>query len=92
MNRITQGLYPPGSLIKPIVYGGALAQKLVEPAQIWVDQGSLQIQNRTLSNSGGKALGTITTDQALALSSNVVFAQLAMDLGASLVEQLLPSV
>ncbi len=89
LNRITQGLYPPGSLIKPIVYGGALAQKLVDPAQIWVDQGALQIQNRTLSNSGGKALGAITTDQALAFSSNVVFARLAMDLGDSLLEQFL---
>ena len=86
LNRITQGVYPPGSLIKPIVYGGALEQKLVEPTQVWTDQGAIRIQNRTLSNYGGKALGNITTDQALALSSNVVFARLAINLGENLLE------
>lgn len=84
LNRVTQGLYPPGSLIKPIIYGGALEQKLAEPNKIWTDRGILQIQNRVLSNYNGKALGVITTDQALAYSSNVVFAQLAMDLGEEL--------
>lgn len=80
LNRVTQGLYPPGSLVKPLVYGGALEKGLVTSNQLWLDQGSLQIQNRHLSNSNARVLGEITTDQALAQSSNVVFAQLAIDL------------
>lgn len=84
LNRATHGLYPPGSVVKPIIYGVALGKQLAEPTQIWLDEGSLALHNRTISNSGGKPLGDISTDQALALSSNVVFAQLAIALGDDL--------
>ncbi len=81
LNRATHGLYPPGSVIKPIVYAGALEEKLVEEEQVWGDEGFLVLQNRSISNFGGKAHGSINTDQALAVSSNVVFARLAISLG-----------
>lgn len=87
LNRATHGLYPPGSVVKPIVYGAALGEGLVERNQIWHDHGSMVLENRTISNYGGKAHGSITTDQALAVSSNVVFAQLAMSLGDRLIEE-----
>lgn len=86
LNRATQGLYPPGSLIKPLVYAGALEHNLVKPEQMWTDQGSIKIDNRLLHNSNAKALGRISTDEALAYSSNVVFAQLAIDLDEKLLE------
>ncbi len=84
LNRATHGLYPPGSTVKPIVYGAALSQEHTVGSQVWDDGGSLAIRNRTIQNFGGKAYGKITADQALALSSNVVFAQLAMELGDGL--------
>ena len=87
LNRATHGLYPPGSVVKPIVYGAALGAGLVERSQIWHDQGSLVLENRMINNYGGKAYGSITTDQALALSSNVVFAQLAISLGDRLLHE-----
>lgn len=86
LNRATHGLYPPGSTVKPIIYGSALAGELTGSGQIWEDGGSLTLKNRTISNFGGRAHGKITTDQALALSSNVVFARLAMELGEGLLE------
>lgn len=86
LNRVTHGLYPPGSLIKPIVYAAALNEGLVTADQVWDDQGVLHLQNRTLSNYGQKRYGQINLDQALAYSSNVVFAQLAIPLGDRLVD------
>ena len=68
---MTHGLYPPGSVVKPIV-AAALQDGLVDDKQVWQDDGVLVLQNRTISNSGGRAHGRITTDEALALSSNVV--------------------
>ncbi len=78
LNRVIQGLYPPGSVIKPIVYGGAaLEKRLVEPGgQIWLDTGSFQIGGRSIRNFAGQALGSISTEEALALSSNAVLLNL----------------
>lgn len=87
LNRVTHGLYPPGSTLKPVVYGAALEERLVDDDLRWQDQGSLVLQDRTIINFGARALGTISTDQALALSSNVVFAQLAIALGDSLLAE-----
>lgn len=87
LNRVTHGLYPPGSTIKSVVYGAALAQGITQPSALWEDQGSLLLQNRIIHNSGSKAHGRITTDRAFALSSNVVFAQLAISLGDRLLEE-----
>ncbi len=86
LNRVTHGLYPPGSTLKPVVYGAALVERLVDDGLRWQDQGSLVLQDRTISNFAGRALGSITTEQALALSSNVVFAQLAVSLGDRLLD------
>lgn len=84
LNRVTQGLYPPGSAIKPLLYGAALTQGLTTPDTIWDDGGYLSLGNKTIQNSGKRAHGLITSEQALAFSSNVVFAQLANSLGNSM--------
>lgn len=84
LNRITQGLYPPGSVIKPIVYGAALEKQLAEPKQIWHDAGSFTIGGRSVQNFGGRTLGSISTEEALALSSNAIFAELAVKIGDEL--------
>lgn len=88
LNRATQGLYPPGSVVKPIVYAAALQEELVTPGETWQDDGSLSLENRTISNYGQRALGSINLDEALAYSSNVVFAQLAISLQDNLIEYL----
>ena len=88
LNRATHGLYPPGSSVKPILYSATLERSLADRSRLWLDEGSLVLQNRTIRNSGGKAHGNINLDQALAFSSNVVFAQLAISLGEGLLEDL----
>lgn len=86
LNRATQGLYPPGSVIKPVVYGAALEKQLVRAEQTWDDKGSFTVDGRVVQNFGGRSLGSITTGEALALSSNAIFAELAVQLGDDLLD------
>ncbi|HHY10892.1 MAG TPA: hypothetical protein GX528_10080 [Firmicutes bacterium] len=86
LNRVTNGLYPPGSVLKPIVYAAALETGLTKAKETWLDEGAVIIENKRLANYGQKAFGTITTEEALAYSSNVVFAGLATALGEELLD------
>lgn len=86
LNRATQGLYPPGSVVKPIVYAAAMQDELVTLDDIWQDSGVLNLGNRTISNHAQRAHGSINLDQALAYSSNVIFAQLAIALNDTLLD------
>ena len=71
-------------MVKPIVYGEALAQGVASVGQVWTDEGSVRITDREISNFGTVPLGFLTTEEALAQSSNVVFAQLGAMLGPEL--------
>lgn len=82
-NRATQGQYPPGSAFKPVVLAAALETGVARPAELYVDGGSIRIGHRTIHNASGEAHGLIALDDALARSSNVVFASLAAKLKAS---------
>lgn len=86
LNRATQGLYPPGSAVKPLVLGAALSVGAVDPNQTWFDEGSLQLPGGTVRNYASRAYGRINLQEALAHSSNVVFAELAVQLGEELLE------
>ena len=88
VNRAVQGQYPPGSAIKPLVLGAAFAERAAYPEQPWVDRGAVELEGRAIKNFQGQALGRITTLEALAHSSNVVFALLAAELGPKLLTAL----
>lgn len=81
-NRATQGQYPPGSVFKPVVLAAALEAGLVGPDTVFWDTGSVRVGGRTIRNAGGAALGAVGLDEALAHSSNAVFASLGAALGA----------
>ncbi|HPT83656.1 MAG TPA: penicillin-binding transpeptidase domain-containing protein [Limnochordia bacterium] len=86
LNRATHGLYPPGSVVKPIVYAAAVAEGAAQAGETWLDQGLIQLPGGAVRNYGAKAHGEITLDQALAYSSNVVFAELAAELGPTVLD------
>jgi peptidoglycan glycosyltransferase len=86
LNRATQGLYPPGSTVKPIVYWAAAALGRVDDETSWSDPGVLNLPGGMISNAGGRAHGQISIAEALAYSSNVVFAELAVDLEEQLLK------
>lgn len=79
LNRAIQGLYPPGSTMKLIT--GTLALKN-DPGLInktFASNGTITIDGFTLRDHA--AYGQISFNDALRVSSNVVFAQLGLDLG-----------
>ena len=88
VNRALQGLYPPGSVLKPLILGAAYEEEIINADSKWDDQGELSIDGRVIKNFGGNALGLIDPANALAFSSNVVFAEIALKLQHSLLEYL----
>ena len=81
-NRATMGLYAPGSTFKTVTLAAALEDELVTLSTKIAAPGKIEIGGGSITNSGKKNLGNITVEQALALSSNVAFAQIGDQLGA----------
>ncbi len=81
LNRVTQGLYPPGSAFKVFTLAAALETGAVRWEQTFEDRGSLTIGDYVLGNPGRKAYGSLGLPDALAVSSNVVFGQIGLALG-----------
>lgn len=78
LNRITQGLYTPGSIVKPYVAIGALNEGVVDQYTQIMSLGKLEVPNPyDPSNptyfSDWKAHGLVDVRKALAVSSNIYF-------------------
>lgn len=78
LNRITSGLYIPGSIIKPIMAIGALNEGVITPEKQILSTGSISIQNpynpdlKTVFKDW-KAHGWVDMRRAIAISSDVYF-------------------
>lgn len=82
MNRATQGLYPPGSTFKLIT---ALA--VMENIKDWQTStitctGEVEFENKVIHCYHNKAHGTVDLKQALTVSCNSYFAQMASKIGS----------
>lgn len=78
LNRVTNGLYTPGSIVKPFIAVGALTEKIIKPFDIIFSGGSITIPNiynpdKPSVFTETKAHGYIDMKKALAESSNVYF-------------------
>jgi len=73
------GLYAPGSTFKILVTAAAVEKGL--ESKVFDDNGSVVIDGREIRNSESRAYGKIDLKRALAVSSNVVYAQLGTELG-----------
>ncbi|KXL52752.1 penicillin-binding protein A [Anaerotignum neopropionicum] len=83
VNRATQGLYPPGSTFKLV---SSLA--VMENIQDWQSRtyectGRASFENKVIHCYNKKAHGTVDLKQALTVSCNGYFAQMATEFGAS---------
>ncbi len=80
LDRISQGLYPPGSVFKIVTLaaaleeGWSLSKTFKAPAILKVDGG-------TITNYQKKSYGILTLEKAFEKSVNTVFAQVALALG-----------
>jgi penicillin-binding protein 2 len=76
LNRITQGLYTPGSIVKPIVVLGALNENIIDPTTNILSTGKLEVPNpynpaNPTFFSDWKAHGLVDARRSLAVSSNI---------------------
>ncbi|MBQ3864868.1 MAG: hypothetical protein II781_03410 [Clostridia bacterium] len=91
-NRATQGLYPPGSTLKPLMAAMALENNVLTPADVFRGK----IENRQWIPEGDWTYGPITRAQdyagpvnmrnAIIYSDNIYFANLSLKSGWDLVE------
>jgi stage V sporulation protein D (sporulation-specific penicillin-binding protein) len=83
-NPSVQSDVQPGSAFKPIVASAAIDSGQASPNTRYADpSGHITIQGRTIYNWNFIGLGQPTLTEALEQSDNVVFSQVAMDLGVS---------
>lgn len=80
LNRAAQGLYPPGSTFKVVTAAGILKQNPESINKIFNAPGYIIVEGRRIEDQ--QAQGKLNFTQALALSSNYVFATLGIEMGA----------
>jgi penicillin-binding protein 2 len=78
LDRSMDGLYAPGSIVKPYLALGALTEKIIDPNTKILSTGSISVQNQyypTLQTvfKDWKAHGWVDMRRALAVSSDVYF-------------------
>lgn len=82
VNRATQTLYAPGSTFKIVTLAGALDKGTVTPNSVYNSPSSIEIGNAEVTNYHNHSYGRTTVEDAMAVSSNTAFAQIAVELGA----------
>ncbi len=83
VNRATQGLYPPGSTFK-LVSSLAVMENINDwKTRTYECTGEAEFENKVIHCYNNKAHGTVDLEQALTVSCNCYFAQLATEVGAS---------
>jgi penicillin-binding protein 2 len=78
LNRVTDGLYTPGSIVKPLVAVGALEEGIIDPNKAILSTGSISLPNPYNPNQKSvfkdwRAHGWVDMRRAIAVSSNIYF-------------------
>ncbi|MFT7644966.1 MAG: penicillin-binding protein 2 [Candidatus Paceibacteria bacterium] len=78
INKVTNGLYVPGSVVKPFVAIGALSEEIISPEKEILSTGSIELPNPYqggdfLVFNDWKAHGYVDMRKAIGVSSNVYF-------------------
>jgi penicillin-binding protein 2 len=78
LDHAVQGVYAPGSIVKPLVASGALTDGIITPATSIDDPGFLSLPDpyhpgKEFIYKGWKALGSVDVRKAIAWSSDVFF-------------------
>lgn len=80
-NRAVQMVYEPGSVMKPLVAGAAVAEKLVTwSTKLDCHHGAWTYGKRTIHEATSEH-GWLTVTEGIALSDNILMAQLGIKLG-----------
>ncbi len=76
-NEATVGNYEPGSTFKAITMAAAINEGKITPNTTYTDTGKIEVDNYTIKNAEGQAMGIQTMTQALdfSLNTGAIFAQ-----------------
>ena len=83
VNRATQSLYAPGSTFKMVTLSSAFENDVARENTKFKSPGSMTIGNGKVTNFDNHDYGTIVLKRAMELSSNTVFGQVGVKLGAA---------
>ncbi|WP_302962021.1 FtsW/RodA/SpoVE family cell cycle protein [uncultured Adlercreutzia sp.] len=83
-NRATQALYAPGSTFKMVTLAAALQDGIATEDTEYDSPGEIELGNAPVTNVKKRSYGKITLAQAMWYSSNTVFGQVGVQLGADL--------
>ena len=86
-DRAMDALYTPGSTFKAVTLSAALETGTASLSSTYSAPGSMDIGNAPVTNYDKESYGTISLQRAFAVSSNVVFGQVANEVGASTLVQ-----
>ena len=82
LNRTVQGLYPPGSTIKPLTAASALGEGVTDEKESFKCTGRLEMEDGSfIGEYQGEVHGQVHLEEALAESCNVAFGSLGLRLG-----------
>lgn len=78
LDHAVQGIYTPGSIVKPFIAAGALTDGLITPTTSINDTGSISLADpyhpgKNFIYKGWKALGPVDVQRAIAWSSDIFF-------------------
>lgn len=82
LNRATQGKYPPGSTFKIITAAGALSQGVTKTDTVYNGPKELPVDGGKVRNFADEESGRLSLSSAFAYSTNTIFAQVGLKLGA----------
>ena len=85
LNRVTEGLYPPGSVFKPIIASGGLEDDIISESTIIQDDGYVMAGKLRFGNwyflEYGKTEGSVNILKALQRSNDTYFYKLGEKMG-----------
>lgn len=79
LNRISSGLYPPGSTFKIVTSVAAFENNMT--GRVFEDTGGFSLDGLNVKNYNGEKFGKIDFEEAFKHSSNQVFCQIGSELG-----------
>lgn len=83
LNRATQALYAPGSTFKIVSLTAALEDGVATESTVYEAPAELDIGNAPVTNFNGRDYGEVSLARAFEVSSNTVFGQVGVELGAA---------
>ena len=87
LNRVTAGLYPPGSTMKVVTAIAAIDSGRFTPGSVLDGDSGAEISGVPLANAGGTDYGQIDLTAALTNSVNTVWAQVGEQVGKATMER-----